>query len=503
MSRHLTNVTPWQARRFALGCGLIVSVFLLIVLLVVVAARTAGRALDEALDQIQPGALFGAGGATAVLLGGLGAIRWSRRPRRPQPRARAAEVGRDLPALGPEPPAVAGFLASGFEVRREGLPATLLDLAARGVLEIEGIGPELRVRLRDEPEDDTLLPHERRLLALVRGRAVDGAVPAGALTSGPRQRASAWWRGFRNEVIDDAQARGLSRDLWGRRTLVAGGAASVVPASLVYAGTRNWGAAVAYLLVAFTLITWIRERRAQRDTDSGLAAAGRWADVRRFLRVGAFHELPPASVVVWERYLAYAAAFGVARAAVEAMPMGAEEDRRAWSSLGGRWREVRVRYPIIWPPAWGWLPWVALGASVVGIAAGAGLIRLGAAIGWPAPTPDIPRGFITFLRGLTLVAWTAGSLIALWSVVTLARSLGDLGRMRRATGQVVRLRTFGRSSRGPGRHYLALDDGTTEVIRAWRVPDDLWRSAPISQYRTATVTVGSFLGRVRSIEPAD
>jgi hypothetical protein len=397
---------------------------------------------------------------------------------------------------------VAGFLASGFEVRREGLPATLLDLAARGVLEIEGIGPELRVRLRDEPEDDTLLPHEGRVLALVRRRAADGAVPAGALTSGPRERASAWWRGFRNEVIDDAHARGLSRDLWDQRTLVTGGAASLVPASLVYAGTRNWGAAVAYLLAAFTLIAWIRGRRAQRDTDPGLTAAGRWLDVRGFLREGAFPDLPPASVVVWERYLAYAAAFGVARAAVEAMPMGAEEDRRAWSSLAGRWREVRVRYPTVWPTAWGWLPWVALVVSLVGIVAAAGLFRLASAIGWPEPDPTVPAGFITFLRGLSVVAWTAGSVIALWSVVTLARSLGDLGRVRRATGQVVRLRTFGKSSRGPGRHYLALDDGTTDVIRAWRVPDELWLSAPISQYRTATVTVGSFLGRVRSIEPA-
>lgn len=496
MARRPMPVSPGQARKLVLGCALVVAATVGIVVLLVLAGRylrTSG--IKARLVEAQAPALIAAAITGLLWLGALGAVRWIRRPRSPEAAAATSE-------LGPEPPAVAGLLTNDFEVRREALPATLLDLAARRFVDVEDIGPEIQLRLRGGEGGSTLLPYERRVLDLVRSRAVGGVVPAPALTSGPPEHAREWWRSFRNEVIDDAQARGLSRDLWDRRVLWLTSAGALVPAAFALLGTRNWGAPAASLVAAFTVITPIRQHRQQRDTARGLAAASGWLGVRRHLRDGAFPDLPPAAVTIWERYLAYAAAFGVARNAVRAIPMGAEDHRRAWSTFGGRWREVRVRYPFIWPPAWGWIPWVALGASVVGIAAGAGLIRVGAAIGWPTPTPDIPRGFITFLRGLTVAVWTAGSLIALWSVVTLARSLGDLGRVRRATGQVVRLRTFGRSSRGPGRHYLALDDGTTDVIRAWRVPDDLWRSAPISQYRTATVTVGSFLGRVRSIEPA-
>jgi hypothetical protein len=156
------------------------------------------------------------------------------------------------------------------------------------------------------------------------------------LTSGPREHARRWWRDFRNEVIDDAQARGLSRDRGDGRALSLASGAAFVPAVLALLATLEWGAAAAVLAGAAVIVALIRERREQRDTDAGPEAAGRWVDVRGFLQAGAFNDLPPAPVAVWERYLAYAAAFGVARAAVEAFPMGAEEDRRAWSSAGGR-----------------------------------------------------------------------------------------------------------------------------------------------------------------------
>jgi hypothetical protein len=303
-------------------------------------------------------------------------------------------------------------------------------------------------------------------------------------------------------VIDDAQARGLSSDLWDRRVLGLAAAGAFVPAALVFLAARAWEAPVVFLLGAVTGLGVIRERRRQRDTPAGLAAGTRWLGVRRHLRDDpAFEDLPPASVAVWERYLAYAAAFGVAREAVRALPMGAEEDRRAWSTFGGRWREVRVRYPLLWPPAWGWLPGVALLAAVAGIAVAGGLLRLGLAVGWPDPSPGVPSGFVTVLRGFIVTVWAAGSLVAVWSMVTLVRSIGDLGQVRTVSGQVLRLRTFGQSSKGPGRHYLALDDGQADAVRAWRVPDDLWRSTRIAQYRAATVTVGPFLGRIRSIEP--
>ncbi len=483
-----------------MGCGLILALLGLVVAGVVVAGRTLGESLDRTLDRIQPVALIGAAAATAALLVALGVVRWSRRPRRPPDRIVPDDIGRELPELRAEPPAVAGFLADGFEPHREGVPATLFDLAARGVVELTGIGEELRVRLSPTmSEESALLPFERRVLDLARRRAVDGSVPGAALTSGPKEHARSWWRGFRNEVIDDAQARGLSRDVWDSGTLLAFGAASLVPATLVLIGTRNWGAGVMYAVAVLAFLQWTRERRAQRDTDAGLAAAADWLAVRGYLREAELEELPPASVTVWERYFAYAAAFGVARTAIETIPMGAEEDRRAWSSHGGRWREVRIRYPFLWPPSWGWLPGVALLVSVIGIGVAAALFRLATALGWPSAGPGDPVGLVAFVRGIAAAAWAGAVAIAVWSVVALVRSVADLGGARTITGQILRLRTYGRSSDDPGRHYLAIDDGSTDVVRAWRVPHELWSTVPVGQYRTASLTVWPRLGRVRSL----
>jgi hypothetical protein len=490
-------------RGAALGCAVVVVVLVGLGLLLALAARLIrDSGLESRLESIRTPALVATGAAVLAWLALLGALRWARRPRDARSTAPSSAVGRELPELGPEPPALAGMLANDFDPRRDAVPATLLDLAARRVVEIEGLRQEARVRLldADPASDDALLPYERRVLELVRRRASNGVIPAAALTSGPRKNARQWWRDFRNEVIDDAQARGLSRDRWDGRALSLASGAAFVPAVLALLATLEWGAAAVVLAGATVIVALIRERREQRDTDSGLEAAGRWVGVRGFLQAGAFADLPPASVAVWERYLAYAAAFGVARAAVEAIPMGAEEDRRAWSNAGGGWREVRIRYPFLWPPAWGWLPAVALGVSLVGVGVSAGLLRLGMGIGWPQPGLDDPPGLIALVRGLAVAAWSSGAVIGLWSIVTLVRSIADLGRTGRVTGQVLRLRTFGRSSDDPGRHYIALDDGSSDVIRAWRVPDGLWSTVPVAQYGTATVTVWPHLGRVRSFD---
>ena len=52
--------------------------------------------------------------------------------------------------LGPEPPSVANFLVHDFTVTADAAAATLIDLAARNVLDIEQRGPEVfYVRMRE------------------------------------------------------------------------------------------------------------------------------------------------------------------------------------------------------------------------------------------------------------------------------------------------------------------------------------------------------------------
>ena len=81
--------------------------------------------------------------ATGVAwLAAAGLVFLARRP--PEP-----PIGPRTLELGPEPPAVANFLVNDFRVTDDAVPATLIDLAARNVLDVEERGPGVfYVRLR-------------------------------------------------------------------------------------------------------------------------------------------------------------------------------------------------------------------------------------------------------------------------------------------------------------------------------------------------------------------
>src|SRR5688572_25284296 len=114
-------------------------------------------------------------------------------PKRPGP-------GKPTTELGPETPALSNLLVNRFRPTKDAVPATLLDLAARRVIEVEdtGIGRYI-CRLKDV--DEKLSAYESRLLSHLRSVASRGVVPAGALTTGPQERSARWWRGFRKDVI--------------------------------------------------------------------------------------------------------------------------------------------------------------------------------------------------------------------------------------------------------------------------------------------------------------
>jgi Predicted membrane protein (DUF2207) len=439
-------------------------------------------------------ALVGGIAFTILWLAAMGLIRAARQPRDAHPAPVRSE-------LGPEPPAVANLLTNDFDVEREAVPATLLDLAARRVVSIEEAGDSYVCRLGREPRD--LMPYEERVLSLVSSRAVDGVVPAGALTTGPRDRAAAWWRAFRGEVIEDAQARDLCRDLWDRATIRWLAAAAIVPGPLFAVAAAHAGGAVAYGIAAAVILGRAAGGRRQRDTETGLVAASRWLGTRRHLREGAFADLPPTAVAIWERYLAYAAALGVAPAAVGAMPMGTDEDRRAWSAQGGTWRLVRIRYPWLWPPAWGWRPWAAAFVAAIGLVIAFGALRLAAGIGWASPGPSDPAALVAVVRGLFVFLLAVGTSVGLWSSFTAVRAVADLiAAPERRTGVVLRVRTFGRSSRSVGRHYVAVDDGRSPVIRALRIRTGPASADGVIEGEEATATVTPRLRFVRDLREA-
>ncbi len=443
----------------------------------------------------------------------VGAVAATRRP----PRIRGDEGGGlDLP---PEPPAVAGIVAGDFEVAAETAPAVVLDLAARGFVELDEVQPGKTICRVDATRagGEHLAAYESRVLEELTRKAIDGVVPTDALTTGPTEQSKHWHRALAREVVDDAQARGLTRRRWPPRlTAVLGVGLAAVVALLVLSsqvggdsdddgtlvGVVAATIALAGLGGGVVVVARIGRSLAQLPTPAGLQAAPRIVGLAARLRENeSLASLPPAGVRLWDRLFAYAAAFGVAPLAVELLPMGAEDDRHAWSRHGGRWRRVEVRYPRALPPAWGKHPLFAVALAIFW-AAVAGFIGYGLLELLDAERPaEISASAWEWVdTGATVLL--APVVVALgWCAWVLVRAVPDLWQTRSVTGDLVRARRYRQvftGSRDPSYwHYLALDDGSSDRIAAWRVNGALY--AAHTQGETVRIEVTPRLGYVRSV----
>ena len=136
-----------------------------------------------------------------------------------------------VPPPGGEPPAVISLLTGKLD--KLGFKATLVDLAARGWFQVNGLAGQAPAGLGGawgpagsamcvvpaETPGEPLAPFERRVVAHVALRAgARGEVPAPALSDGFEGGETDFMKAFREEVEADARQRGLTRPrLSGRR----------------------------------------------------------------------------------------------------------------------------------------------------------------------------------------------------------------------------------------------------------------------------------------------
>jgi hypothetical protein len=422
--------------------------------------------------------------------------------------------GLDVPD---EPPAVAGLLANDFVVPAEVAPAIVLDLAAKAALALDEVQPGRTTCTVRDRADLNLSSYELRILAELRTKAIDGVVPTDALTTGPEDQSERWHRVLAQEVVDDAQARGLTVDRWPNRIVAPLGLALVVVIGLAFAGLKLEddvptdrpilvGVAATLALVSvfagFVLVGRLGRSLAQLPTDAGREAAGRAVGLAAQLRSNStIAELPPAGVKLWDRVFAYAAAFGAAPRAVALLPMGAEDDHRAWSRTGGRWRRVRVRYPRGIPPAWGKHPLLAAALAIFwGAVAGLVLFGLRGLVEADRPSA-VTRSAWEWVERVGLLAMIPFVLVIGWAVWVLVRAVPDIWQTRTVAGEIVRGRRFRQwfSSGDEPKYwyYAAVDDGTTDRLAAWRLSEVLYRDHAQGEQVTAEVTPR--LGYVRSL----
>ncbi|MEV0090091.1 hypothetical protein [Streptomyces sp. NPDC050738] len=430
----------------------------------------------------------------------------------------------------PEPPAVVSLLGNNWRGVEYAAAATLLDLAARGLVELRQPGDDpvrSTVHLTEAGRVATgLTPYEQRVLDRVTARTANGGAPIGAIAFRDDERAAAWNTALRKEIIAEARLRGLSRSRFApllASTLLTfafvPGALFTVAAVMGHHGIRGAifvgvapGAALAYLLT---------KALGERATRNGLERAGHWYGLRAWLAGHEdFAQLPPASVTVWDRYLAYGTALGVTSLTGRLLGFDSGDRRRVWSSYGGTWRPVRIRYPRLRP---------AFGAStgrLLQLAAAAGLFAAALCAFAVLRQPDwavaAEAGSGSLRRpGLVLSAgWVGSALLGVvvagkfsrWTLLVaflsmmpgnfasaddgwfhdaaaqdgplavelaviaafgaLAAYLLVLACLERRrpdtiTGEVLRMET--RKGRGVAR-FLALDEGNTDLTTAWALP---------------------------------
>ena len=421
---------------------------------------------------------------------------------RPRP-VRPGPATLDLP--GEEPPAIVNLLTNGWRPTPDAMSATLLDLAARDMIDLLQTGPEPErtvCRIR-EPAPPHLTPYERRVYDRVAGLAAGGVVPVAALPQGNSTQANRWWKAFRREVILDAQRRGLSRNRWDASTKSLLAVASAVPAAavalVVYHAADDsgaiWGTAI-FAWGAFS--TYARSRNRQRDTPAGREVAARWMGVRDHLgRNDVFDTLPPAAVAIWDRYLGYGAAGGVAGTASRVLSFGAQDERLAWSAYGGTWHKVRIRYPGA-RAAEGRHPLLAALIGILAVLAGwygtRGVLALRrtldeGGLGLPEDTERRLDGPWTDV--VLLALGTGLAVVGVWGAWVVVRAVLDLTSRRTFEAEVLRIRTVRNDDGVELEHQVALDDGRSERTRAWSITAK--RTPPVDERDVVSVTVGPWL----------
>ncbi|WP_432984453.1 DUF2207 family protein [Dactylosporangium sp. CA-233914] len=246
---------------------------------------------------------------------------WRSRPRLP-------EAGPAVAApAGEEPPAVVSLMVNRWRANEDAIDSTLLDLAARGFLELRQPGDdphETTVRLR-KGDGRSLTAYEQQVLDRVNQLSSGGEASLTNLAFRSWTEARRWRGTFYRAVIEEARNRGLSQRRLSRptrRTLLG---AAVVPSGFMFA-TWMWaafklnanladqvtGSLMAASAVFLAMLLVVELRWSDQNTPEGTRVAAGWLAYRAHLvAVEGVADLAPADVASWGRDMAFASALGV------------------------------------------------------------------------------------------------------------------------------------------------------------------------------------------------
>lgn len=213
---------------------------------------------------------------------------------------------------GTQSPGVVALLAhDGHDIGFEAAAATVLDLANRGVVTLDGVTSD-RYEVVVAPDASGAGPGEEALLAALRQ-----ATPSDGPLSGPPLRLDpegAWWSALRRDTLRRARADDLVERRYPSGAFLT--AVVLLTATTLPLWARSPEAAVGGLVMA-GILCMLPFIGGYVLTAAGHRVRAEWeAFGRRAAEASEIETAPPRAVAIWGPYLAYGAALGVAKAAI-------------------------------------------------------------------------------------------------------------------------------------------------------------------------------------------
>jgi uncharacterized membrane protein len=280
-----------------------------------------GEAIDETFDgprRFDP--VVGNVLASVMVLAGAGALGavWARYGREPKPDPMIGDYWRE--PLDDPPAIVLANLSKGKVALGRTVGSTLIDLAQRGYLTIteeheERWGSDKtvhRLRWAGKPTDD-LAPFERSLLQHVfLGRTETTIDDVTAWATANQTQARAFARAFERDVGAAFSARQYKAKVQPKATIwLVAAAVAVALGSFVSARLGGNLSVVGYVaaVALFAAGSILVVNRTQRGADEKAKAQALKAYLKDFSNL---EEAPVGHLVLWDRFLVYAVALGVA-----------------------------------------------------------------------------------------------------------------------------------------------------------------------------------------------
>ncbi|MCE5213791.1 MAG: DUF2207 domain-containing protein [Methanobacterium sp.] len=286
-------------------------------------------------------------------------VRYGREPRIDY----QAEYERDIPTE--DPPAIVnaicgpGFSKKIGEPDLDGFKATIMDLIDRKFLIIKseqtekselGLSGSMSFKVNPEKDTNSLRGFEKDIIDFLRGYEEEGLISLDRISDDLSDKSSA--KSFRETYEnwkDDIKGKFLTDDVLnkifnkkGDKYLKIYGLAGIIAAALVFFFTLSdqlpaagWAflSSIVLGIVAITSLI-MPQRIAGQWTTYGEEYDAKWHNFKKYIQdFSLIKEYPPESIVIWNKYLVYATALGVADAVRKAMELSIPRDQLESSDI--------------------------------------------------------------------------------------------------------------------------------------------------------------------------